>query len=128
MTTAIREKDEQLDAEATPHLSYSRIQRYLTCPEQYRLYYIEGLRARVESASLAFGALVHLALAEYFRRKVDPVATFQREWQAIKGIELRYSRKDSWDSLLVKGERLLEKFLQEEAPKNRRGGFSRDDL
>jgi CRISPR/Cas system-associated exonuclease Cas4 (RecB family) len=114
----IREREEQLDAEATPHLfSYTRMQRYLTCPEQYRLYYVEKLRARLESASLVFGALVHLALAEFFRHGVDPVSTFKQEWAALQEIGLRYSRKDSWQGLLEKGERLLEKFVHEEAPK-----------
>lgn len=116
--TLVREKEEVLDAEGkTPHLSYSRIQRYLLCPEQYRLYYVEKLRARVESASLVFGAIVHLALAQLFRHGDDPVETFKREWKALQQIELRYSRKDSWQSLSDKGEKLLAKFCREEAPK-----------
>jgi len=45
----------------------------------------------VESASLVFDAL-----AEFFRRKADPVATFRQEWLALREVELRYSRKDSW--------------------------------
>ena len=49
--------------EKTPHLSHSRINRYLQCPEQYRLYYIENLRPRFPSAGLVFGQLVHQALA-----------------------------------------------------------------
>jgi hypothetical protein len=38
-----QDSEEILDRETTPHLSYSRINRYLTCPEQYRLYYVPGL-------------------------------------------------------------------------------------
>lgn len=108
---------QQLDAEPkTPHLfSHTRIQKYLTCPEQYRLYYVEKLRAKVESASLAFGAVMHLALAEHFQRKADPVAVFGREWQALQQIAIRYSRKDSWQSLKEKGEKLLQKFSRTEA-------------
>ncbi len=99
----VREKEAVLDAEGkTPHLSYSRIERYLRCPEQYRLYYVEKLRARLESASLVFGAFVHLALAQLFRHGDDPVVTFREEWQAMRDIELRYSRKDSWQSLSQK--------------------------
>lgn len=122
---------QQLDAEPkTPHLfSHTRIQKYLTCPEQYRLYYVERLRAKVESASLAFGAVMHLALAEHFRGKADPVAVFSREWQALQQIAIRYSRKDSWQSLKEKGEKLLQKFSRTEAMKisavyeaNRRAG------
>ena len=105
----VRAKEEVLDAEGkTPHLSYSRIERYLRCPEQYRLYYVEGLRARVESASLVFGAIVHLALAQLFRHGDDPVVAFNHEWKAIREIELRYSRKDTWQSL---GEKDRQEFV-----------------
>lgn len=105
------------DAGATPHLSHSRIQKYLTCPEQYWLYYVEKLRAKIENANLAFGSVIHFALAEYFRRKADAVATFKREWQALRDIELRYSRKQSWQGLNEKGVRLLETFCRYEAEK-----------
>jgi len=116
--TLVREKEAVFDAEGqTPHLSYSRIERYLRCPEQYRLYYIEGLRAKTESASLVFGAVVHLALAEFFRHSDDPVVVFREEWQALQDVEMRYSRKESWQTLKEKGEKLLEKFVREEARK-----------
>src|SRR5438552_18793772 len=66
------DRNKPLNAEATPHLSYSRLQKYLTCPEQHRLHYIERFRAKVESASLVFGSVMHLALAEFFRHGNDP--------------------------------------------------------
>ena len=46
-TSRIREPEEALEQDQAPHLSYSRINRYLTCPEQYRLYYLERLRPKV---------------------------------------------------------------------------------
>src|SRR6266576_1170570 len=70
--TRLHGLNEPLNAEATPHLSYSRLQKYLTCPEQYRLYYIGKLRAMVENVSLVFGSVMHLALAAYFRHGDDP--------------------------------------------------------
>jgi PD-(D/E)XK nuclease superfamily len=100
-----------------PHFSYTRIQKYLTCPEQYRLYYVERLRARQESANLVFGATVHLALAELFRHGLDPVETFDKEWQVIREVELRYSKRISWQSLAETGKQLLEKFVREETQK-----------
>jgi len=116
--TLVREKEEHFDAERKPpHLSYSRIQRYLTCPEQYRLYYVERLRATVESARLVFGAVIHLALAQLFRNGDDPAVTFRQEWQALREVELRYSRKETWQSLSEKGEKLLQKFCHEQAQK-----------
>jgi RecB family exonuclease len=106
-----------LDQDGTPHLSYSRINRYLTCPEQYRLYYIEKLRPKADSAGLVFGALIHVALAEFFRTGKDPAETFRRAWQNLKDVKLRYNKRESWEDLSDKGESLLQKFVQEEAPK-----------
>ena len=109
--------EEALDQAQTPNLSYSRINRYLLCPEQYRLYYLERLRPKVESAGLVFGARVHLALADLFRSGVDPVDTFQKDWESLKEVELRYGKRESWQDLQGKGAKLLEKFLKAEAPK-----------
>lgn len=105
------------ESQHAPQFSYTRIQKYLTCPEQYRLYYVERLRAKQESASLVFGATVHLALAEFFRHGLEPVETFDREWQAIREVQLRYSKRISWQSLAETGRQLLEKFAQEETRK-----------
>lgn len=100
-----------------PYLSYSRIQRYLTCPEQYRLHYVEKLRSRYESASLVFGSIVHRALAALFRDGEDPVEVFGKEWRGVAELDLRYSSRDSWDRLDAIGRRLLEKFLRDERPR-----------
>jgi RecB family exonuclease len=111
--------EEALDQTQTPNLSYSRINRYLTCPEQYRLYYLEKLRPKVESAGLVFGARMHLALADLFRSGVDPVETFQKDWESLKEVELSYNKRESWESLQRKGAKLLDQFLKAEAPKIR---------
>src|SRR5947208_6627709 len=103
----IKETEEVLDREPTPHLSHSRINRYLTCPEQYRLYYIEKLRPRIEGAGLVFGALIHVVLADLFRSGTDPVEAFRHQWQSLKEVELRYGKRDSWEDLKEKGEKLL---------------------
>ncbi|MCI0627787.1 MAG: PD-(D/E)XK nuclease family protein [Acidobacteria bacterium] len=113
--TLLIHPEEAADTTTTPHLSFSRINRYLLCPEQYRLYYIENLRPKLESASLVFGALVHRALADLFQNGVDPVQDFQDAWAALKDAPLRFSRKDSWQSLAKQGEVLLTKFFEEEA-------------
>lgn len=115
--TLVKDPEEAIEQERTPHLSYSRINRYLTCPEQYRLYYVERFRPKVEGAGLVFGALIHVSLAGLFRSGVDPVEIFQREWQNLKNIRLRYNNRDSWEGLRDKGEKLLEKFFVEELPR-----------
>src|SRR5947209_18016018 len=121
MTAISRIKDSEatLDQNTPPHLSHSRINRYLTCPEQYRLYYVERLRPRIESAGLVFGALIHVAIADLFRTGEDPVEHFKRDWQNLKDVELRYKQREAWDNFNAKGEKLLQKFLTEEAPKIR---------
>ena len=112
--------EEALDQAPTPNLSYSRINRYLTCPEQYRLYYLEKLRPKVESAGLVFGARIHLALADLFRSGVDPVETFKRDWESLKEVELHYNKRESWEKLKETGVRMLEQFFKAETPKIQR--------
>jgi len=119
MTAPARTNDPEAALDQAPNLSYSRINRYLTCPEQYRLYYLERLRPKVESAGLVFGARIHLALADLFRSGVDPVETFQKDWETLKEVELHYGKRESWHDLQAKGAKLLEKFLKAEAPKIR---------
>jgi hypothetical protein len=119
-TSHIKEPDEALEHVHGPHLSYSCINRYLTCPEQYRLYYVEKLRPKIETAGLVFGALVHVVLADLFRNGTDPAEAFLHEWQNLKEVELDYGKRESWESLKDKGESLLRKFLKEEAPKIRK--------
>ena len=96
----LREKEESLVPKGqTPYLSYSRVNRYLQCPEQYRLYYIENLRPKYPSASLVFGQVVHQSLALLFQKKEDPIQVFNKAWIMVKPMELTYSKKETWESL-----------------------------
>jgi ATP-dependent exoDNAse (exonuclease V) beta subunit len=117
MIETILNEREEVEASRTPHLSYSRINRYLHCPEQYRLYYVENLRPQAPSASLVFGQILHQALAYFFQEKGDAVAFFQNAWGEAKHIELTYSKKETWEKLRDSGPALIGKFLQEELPK-----------
>jgi CRISPR/Cas system-associated exonuclease Cas4 (RecB family) len=103
----------------TPYLSHSRISKYLDCPEKYRLYYVENLRPRVPSASLVFGQLLHQALSRLFKKQDDPVKWFSDIWNDIRQMDISYGKKESWESLHASGQRLLERFLEEELPKLR---------
>src|SRR5262249_11545473 len=99
------------------HLSHSRISRYMHCPEQYRLYYVENLRARYPSASLVFGRVVHEAIASLFQAGEDPVSKFIETWQVVRDADLSYSARETWEKLSGIGETLLAKFVAEEVPK-----------
>jgi CRISPR/Cas system-associated exonuclease Cas4 (RecB family) len=115
LASLLRDRDEP--AIDTPHLSHSRVNRYLTCPEQYRLYYLEHLRPKVPPAALVFGQIVHQALAEVLGKKGDPLKCFQDSWGMLKEVRLGFSQRDSWDKLKASGEGLLGKFVSEELPK-----------
>jgi CRISPR/Cas system-associated exonuclease Cas4 (RecB family) len=101
----------------TPHLSYSRLSRYLLCPEQYRLYYVENLRPKVAPASLTFGQIIHRALAAFFTENSNPVQTFSTAWIVFKDVPLRYAFRESWDTLHERGQKLLQKFVTDEFPR-----------
>src|SRR5438876_9803575 len=116
---SLTDREGLVDQDSTPHLSHSRINRYLTCPEQYRLYYVEKLRPRIDSAGLVFGALIHVATADLSRTGEDPVEHFRRDWQNLKDIQLRYKKRESWDDLNTTGANLPKEFLSEEAPQIR---------
>lgn len=108
----LRDPDEP--NEKSEHVSHARVNRYLQCPEQYRLYYLERLRPRVPSASLVFGNIVHQALAKLFLGQGDPVKSFLEMWTLLEQVPLDYSERSSWEKLMLCGERLLRKFLDEE--------------
>src|SRR6266849_10133178 len=113
MVPAVVEEREEF-ATAAPHLSFSRINRYLTCPEQYRLYYVENLRPRFAAASLVFGQIVHQALAHLFREQGDPVQFFLAQWKLAHDFDLSYGPRDSWEKLQHTGQSLLERFVRDE--------------
>ena len=100
-----------------PYLSHSRINRYLLCPEQYRLYYVEGLRPRSPSASLIFGQVVHQTIAALFRDGLDPVESFRERWAEAKDWDFTYSPRDSWERLAEAGRALLQRFVRDELPR-----------
>ncbi len=101
---------------ALPYLSHSRVSRYLHCPEQYRLYYVENLRPRRPNAALVFGQVMHAALSTLFRTGADPVQSFLHAWQEVEAVDLDYGR-DSWGRLQETGRALLALFLKRELPK-----------
>jgi PD-(D/E)XK nuclease superfamily len=115
----LEEKDDRVVKEHTPYLSFSRINRYLTCPESYRLYYIEGLRLKVQKANRVFGQLMHLALAHLFNGDAEPVKFFLEVWDGLEKVELMYGKKESWEKFKASGDGLLRKFVEEELPRIR---------
>ncbi len=97
----------------TPHLSHSRVSKYLHCPEQYRLYYVENLRLRSPTSSLVFGQVIHAALAGLFGKGEDPVVSFETQWTVAKGWDLTYKDREPWEKLHDTGRRLLDRFVSD---------------
>lgn len=117
IASLLRDRDELVGN--IPHVSHSRINRYLTCPEQYRLYYKENLRPKVPPASLVFGSIMHQTLAVLFQRKTDPYQFLEDSWGMLKHVPIAYNQRESWDKLRTSGKALLTKFINEELPKIR---------
>lgn len=109
---------DSLDAEEAPghlpFLSHSRVSRYLHCPEQYRLYYIESLRLKRPAAALVFGQAIHVALARLLGKDEDAIKVFESAWEQAKPLDLTFTSRESWQGLRATGEQLLEKFLKNE--------------
>lgn len=100
-----------------PYLSHSRVNKYLTCPEQYRLYYVEGYRTRLPAASLEFGHCVHKALAGLFTDGLEAVETFVSIWDEYRDRGMRYAYRENWQKLRERGEALLTAFQEDEVPR-----------
>jgi len=99
-----------------PYLSHSRVAKYLHCAEQYRLYYVEGLRPRRPNASLVYGQAIHGALSALFRNGEDPIEVFLHAWEEVEEQDLDYGR-DSWAKLKETGRLHLTLFVNRELPK-----------
>ncbi len=72
------------------HYSYSRLNRYATCPLSFKLHYLDGLESE-PAIELQFGTVIHRALESLVREHVranrtdriavdDAVRAFRREW------------------------------------------------
>ena len=92
--------------------SYSQISQYLTCPRRYRHRYLDGWQEKEQRAAMVFGQAFEQAVAALFRHEDPSVALFER-WSAYKDSPLLYPTRDTWDSMLLQGVQLLERFVQD---------------
>lgn len=113
-TQIVVEREDFLCSADTPYLSHSRLNRYLLCPEQYRLYYVENLRPIRPPANLVFGQIVHKAMAYLFKAEGDPVVNFLFNWSEVRDSNLSYGPKESWEKLKETGQGLIAKFVADE--------------
>lgn len=96
-------------------IRYSAISAYYKCPRLYQLDYIEKLpKVGPESSALHFGSAVHLAIEDVLQGGPG-VLTFQMLWESRRNQDMVYYGRESWESLMADGERLLSLFKRNHA-------------
>ncbi len=106
------------------HLSYSQINCYLTCPLKYRFHYIDGLEEEFTSSALLFGAGIHSGIQAYLQSilEADPLRpdqlldVYREEWRTSGNRSIRYSARESEESLLNKAHELFTLFMDQYNP------------
>ena len=97
-----------------PHLSYSQIQCYITCPLKYRFSYVDGLEPEFRPASLHFGSAIHQAIAAFLNSTLngdhltaDNMTDVWRDAWRRNGEQIRFFGKEDENLLTKKAEELL---------------------
>src|SRR5271157_5486360 len=90
-----------------PHLSYSQINTYMTCPLKYRFSYIDRPVPDFTPSALHFGHAVHSCIQAFLQSSLeaDPLRSdqlvdiYREEWRKSDGPPVRYSKRESEESL-----------------------------
>ncbi len=102
-----------------PHLSYSQINTYLTCPVKYKFQYIDRIESPFVSSALAFGSCIHEAAGAFYQSVLEGDSlsrsqvhnVYRQAWDShSKEQTVRFFNGDSEDSLSTKAKRMLEVF------------------
>jgi putative RecB family exonuclease len=103
------------------HVSYSQINTYTTCPLKYRFHYIDRLEEEFTSSALVFGSAMHSGIQAYLQSTLEGeplrpdqmVDIYRGEWRGSEGQKIRYSARESQDSLLNKAGELFDLFVDQ---------------
>ena len=113
----------RLNGEPVDHLSPSSLEKFMNCPEAWRLHYLVG-KPRKENVYAAWGKAHHMALGRYFGRRLaeepttpEETASFFRE---SFGTLVREAEGFDWRNLGAQevaetGSRLVEAYVRTEA-------------
>ena len=111
-----------------PHLSASSIGDYIECGLLYKFGRIDRLPMEFKSDALIFGTVIHLVLGEYYYAKQlkneltlkDILQSFEEYWRskAEKNDEIQYSKKNTYDSLLLLGKEILQVWYNKKTEDN----------
>jgi putative RecB family exonuclease len=115
-------KEKKMNTQPTQdHLSYSQINSYTTCPLKYRFNYIDRMDPEFTSSALLFGASMHSGIQAFLQSTLegDPlradqmVDVYRGEWRGSEGQKIRYSARESEESLLNKATELFALFVDQ---------------
>jgi putative RecB family exonuclease len=107
-----------------PHLSYSQINTYMTCPLKYRFSYIDGLVGDFTSSALHFGHAIHSCIQAFLQSwlEADPlradhlVDIYREEWRRFDGPPVRFSKRESEESLFNTAKQVFTLFTEQHDP------------
>jgi putative RecB family exonuclease len=114
-----------VDIRSKPHVSFSQIDQYLRCPLKYRFNHIERVEPDFVPAALAFGSGIHGAAAFFFgalgRGERPELGDVQNFFETYWNLEtrhqpVRFGERDSKESLLDLGRRMLAVLVESVAP------------
>jgi CRISPR/Cas system-associated exonuclease Cas4 (RecB family) len=108
-----------------PHVSHSQLSTYMMCSLKYQFQYLLRQPWEFVPAALAFGSAIHGAVTTYYRAlkargEKPPLEevqqTFQESWRKETSTRpVRFKDKDSAESLLALGRRMLAVFYERQA-------------
>jgi putative RecB family exonuclease len=98
-----------------PHLSYSQISSYMQCGLKYRFGYIDRLEPEFTPSALHFGHTIHACIQAFLQSSLeaDPLRAdqlqdiYREEWRALDGPPVRYSKRESEESLLIVSDKIF---------------------
>lgn len=103
-----------------PHLSASSIESYIECSLSYRFSRIDHLRPEFKSDNMEFGSCIHQALADFHQERMTGTILTRDQLQerfiyhwtirASDNAEIKYSKENSYKSLIETGKALLETY------------------
>lgn len=84
-------------------ISYSKVEKYLTCPKMYKLYYIDKLRPDTSSSAFWFGGAIGTVFQAYLLQKKDDL-TEEEKLELEKGKNYLKYFDDMIEETTINGE------------------------
>lgn len=117
---------EREDFDRYPHISYSQLKTYLTCPQKFELQYVRGIPWEFIPEYFPFGRAIHEAAKLFYRTLKEtgqriPLEELTRHFKGYwdketQGNNIRYKENQSRDTARDKGIQLVKVFYENAAP------------